>query len=74
MAAREAKSEPKVFFQLYTTKIWGIIGSLKTAYGELIDSGKDINKGFNKYFLSVFTQKNQTWIQGTNQKLTRKVT
>ncbi len=43
---------------MYRTKIKDRIGPLKTDSGELIESGEDISRTLNDYFLSVFTQEN----------------
>ena len=60
--AREAKSNPKGFFNMYRTKTRERIGPLKTEAGEIIESGEDMCKLLNDYFLSVFTRENQDTI------------
>ncbi len=59
MRSREDKSNPKVFFNMYRTKIRDKIGSLKTEAGEIIESGEEMSNLLNDYFLSVFTRENQ---------------
>ncbi len=56
--ARDAKSNPKVFFNTYRTKTRDRIGPLKAEAGEIIDSGEEMSNLLNDYFLSVFTREN----------------
>ena len=54
--ARQAKTDPKGFYQLYRTKNRETIGPLKAGDGELVSSGEEKSKIMNDYFLTVFTQ------------------
>ena len=54
--ARQAKTDPKGFYQLYRTKNRETIGPLKAGDGELVSSGEEMSKIMNDYFLTVFTQ------------------
>ena len=54
---RNAKSDRREFFQIYTSKNKNIIGPLKKN-DEITESGEDMNKTLNNYFLSVFTHEN----------------
>ena len=47
---------------MYRTKTRGRIGPLKTEPGEIIESGEDMSKLLNDYFLLVFTRENQDTI------------
>ncbi len=60
--AREAKNNPKKFFNIYRTKTRERIGPLKTEAGEIIESGEEMSKLLNDYLLSVFTRENQDTI------------
>jgi len=48
--AREAKNNPKEFFNMYRTKTRERIGPLKTEAGEIIESGEEMSKLLNDYF------------------------
>ncbi|KAK8738331.1 hypothetical protein OTU49_017424, partial [Cherax quadricarinatus] len=54
--ARDSKTNPKSFFQVYRTKVRDKIGPLKNNYGHLTDKENEMCSIFNNYFLSVFTQ------------------
>ena len=54
--ARQAKTDPKGFYQLYRTKNRETIGPLRISDGELVNSGEEMSKIMNEYFLTVFTQ------------------
>nr|XP_053644522.1 uncharacterized protein LOC128697033 isoform X1 [Cherax quadricarinatus] len=54
--ARDSKTNPKSFFQVYRTKVRDKIGPLKNTYGHLTDKDNEMCSIFNNYFLSVFTQ------------------
>ncbi|KAK8754343.1 hypothetical protein OTU49_015693, partial [Cherax quadricarinatus] len=56
--ARDSKTNPKGFFQVYRSKIRDKIGPLKSNSGQITDSDKDMCEILNTYFLSVFTQEN----------------
>ncbi len=56
--AREAKKDPKRFFQTHRTKVREKIGPLKTDTGDVIDDKEGMSKLLNNYFRSVFTQEN----------------
>ncbi len=47
---------------MYRTKTRDRIGPLETEAGEIIESGEDMSKLSNDYFLSVFTKENQDTI------------
>ncbi len=59
---REAKSNLKVLSTCIGQKNKERIGPLKIETGEIIESGEDMNKSLNDYFLSVFIRKNQDTI------------
>ena len=56
VAASQAKTDPKGFYQLYRAKNRETIGPLKAADGELVRSGDEMSKIMNEYFLPVLTQ------------------
>ena len=53
--AREAQKDPKGFYQMYKAKTKDRIGPLKGMDGSLIDTGEEICKQLNNYFLTVFS-------------------
>ena len=54
--ASQVKTDPKGFYQLYRTKNRETIGPLRIGDGELVNSGEEMSKIMNEYFLTVFTQ------------------
>ena len=64
--AKNAKSDPKAFFQIYKTKNKDRIGPLKKD-DEMIENSEDMSKALNNYFLSVFTHENLTLLPGADQ-------
>ncbi len=65
---------------MYRTKTRERIGPLKTEAGQVIESGEDMSKLLNDYFLSVFTREKQDTIpegevfQGEDNEKLRDVT
>ena len=53
---RNAKSDPKEFFQIFKTKNKDRIGPLKRD-DEIIENNEDMSSALNKYSLSVFVQR-----------------
>ena len=62
----QAKTNPKVFFQVYKKNMREELGSLKTANGELVRWGGG-SKILNEYFLTVFILENMQDIPNTEQ-------
>ena len=56
--AREAKSNPKAFYQLYQTKAREKIGPLKDGEGEMVTDNAKMAELLNLQFASVFTEEN----------------
>ena len=67
--ATNVKSNPKGFFQLYKTKNRDRIGPLKVDEGTIV-SNREMSEVLNKYFLSVFTQEDLTYIPDALQLFT----
>ena len=57
--AKEAKTDPKGFFQVYRTKNRETVGPLKSPEGQLVSSGEEMSGVLNDYFLTVFTHENK---------------
>ena len=55
--AKEAKTNPKGFFQLYRTKNKDNVGPLTNNEG-IVDTDEGMSRLLNEYFLSVFTKEN----------------
>ena len=60
--ARQAKDNPKQFYQHYQSKVKEKVGPLETASGHVTDDDKEMCTCLNEYFLSVFTSENLEYI------------
>ena len=60
--AREAKTNPKGFYQMYQTKTREKIGPIRSDSGELTDNDGEMSNNLNKYFSTVFTTENLNMI------------
>ena len=56
--AKEAKTNPKGFFQVYRTKNKENVGPLNTSEGDVEETDEGMSRMLNEYFLSVFTKEN----------------
>ena len=65
--ASQAKTNPKGFYQLYRTKDKETIGPLRAGDGELVNSGEEMSKIMNEYFLTVFTKETLHSMPGCEQ-------
>ncbi len=54
-AAKEAKTNPKVFYNLYKTQSKDRIGPLKNVDGQITSANDEMGMIFNQFFSSVFT-------------------
>ena len=60
--AREAKQNPKGFYQQYQTKTKERVGPIEVENGHITDDDKRMCTCLNEYFLSVFTSENLEYI------------
>ncbi|MDJ0596593.1 MAG: reverse transcriptase family protein [Pleurocapsa sp. MO_226.B13] len=68
--AREAKNNPKGFYQLYKTKAKEKIGPLKDREGQLVNDNTIMAEMLNTGFVSVFTEENLTDVPTAPQMYT----
>ena len=60
--ARQAKDNPKQFYQHYQSKVKEKVGPIETARGHVTDDDREMCTCLNEYFLSVFTSENLEYI------------